>query len=366
MAVGIAYVGPDGRWLRVNRKLCEIVGYNREELLALTFQDITYPDDRDIDLAYVRQMLAGEIDTYSMEKRYRRKDGSLVWINLTVALVWKADGAPDYFISVVEDIQRRKQVETEIHRLNAELEERVHRRTAELEAANQELESFAYAVSHDLRAPLRAMSGFSQALLEDYGERLEGEARIYLDQITLSSHRMSELIDGLLTLSRSTRGELRRDPVDLAALAERLLAEQAAAEPERQVAWRVEPNLRVRGDPVMLEVVMRNLIENAWKYTAKTLDATIRVYSENEEGERCFCVADNGAGFDMAHANRLFKAFQRLHRQEEFPGIGIGLATVRRIVHRHGGAIRAEGAPGRGATFRFTLPYVETLHEEAA
>ncbi|MFZ1643529.1 MAG: PAS domain S-box protein [Candidatus Contendobacter sp.] len=365
-AVGIGHVGLDGRWLRVNRKLCEIVGYNREELLARTFQDITYPDDLDIDLAYVRQMLAGEIDIYSMEKRYRRKDGSLVWINLTVTLVRKADGALDYFISVVDDIQRRKQAEDEIHRLNAELEERVHRRTAELEAANQELESFAYAVSHDLRAPLRAMSGFSQALLEDYGERLDGEARVYLDQITLASHRMSELIDGLLTLSRSTRGELRRDPVDLAALAERLLAEQAAAEPDRRVAWRVEPNLRVRGDPVMLEVVMRNLIENAWKYTAKTPNATIRVYSEDEEGERCFCVADNGAGFDMAHANRLFQAFQRLHRQDEFPGIGIGLATVRRIVHRHGGAIRAEGAPGRGATFRFTLPYAETLREEAA
>lgn len=260
----------------------------------------------------------------------------------------------------------RAQAEAEIHRLNIELDDRVNRRTAELEAANQELESFAYAVSHDLRAPLRAMSGFSQALLEDYGERLDGKARIYLDQITLSSRRMSELIDGILTLSRSTRGDLRRDPVDISALAERLLAERAAAEPERQVAWRVEPNLRGQGDPVMLEVVMRNLIENAWKYTAKTLDATIRVYSENEEGERCFCVADNGAGFDMAHANRLFKAFQRLHRQEEFPGIGIGLATVWRIVHRHGGAIRAEGAPGRGATFRFTLPYGETLREEIA
>ena len=262
------------------------------------------------------------------------------------------------------EISERQRTEAEVHRLNAELEERVHRRTAELEAANQELESFAYAVSHDLRAPLRAMSGFSQALLEDYGERLDGEARVYLDQITLSSRHMSELIDGLLTLSRSTRGELRRDPVDITALAERLLAERAAAEPERQVIWRVESELRVRGDPVMLEVVMSNLIENAWKYTAKTPNATIRVYTEDQEGERCFCVADNGAGFDMAHANRLFKAFQRLHRQDEFPGIGIGLATVQRIIHRHGGAICAEGAPGCGATFRFTLPYAETPGKE--
>lgn len=355
-AIGIGHVGLDGRWLRVNRKLCEIVGYSREELLARTFQDITHPDDLDIDLAYVRQMLAGEIDTYSMEKRYRRKDGSPVWINLTIALVRKADGALDYFISVVDDIQRRKQTEDEIHRLNTELEERVHRRTAELEAANQELESFAYAVSHDLRAPLRAMSGFSQALLEDYGERLGGEARVYLDQITLASRHMGELIDGLLTLSRSTRGGLRRDPADLAALAERLLAERAAAEPERRVAWRVEPGLRVRGDPVMLEVVMRNLIENAWKYTAHAAAPCIRVYAEEQNGARRFCVADNGAGFDMAHAGKLFQPFQRLHRQDEFPGIGIGLATVRRIVHRHGGVIEARGEPGRGAMFCFTLP----------
>lgn len=310
-----------------------------------------------------RRALEGEVIQVD-EDNLTRIDGAVQWLRRVVLPWHRDDGVIGGIVIFVDDITARQQAEAEVHRLNTELEERVGQRTAELVAANQELDSFAYAVSHDLRAPLRAMSGFSQALLEDYGERLDGEAKIYLDQIIIASRHMSELVDGLLTLSRSTRGELRRDLVDLTALAERLLMDQATVEPERPVSWQVEPGLCVRGDPVMLEVVMRNLIENAWKYTAKTPNATIRVYSENKEGQRCYCVADNGAGFDMNHANRLFKAFQRLHRQDEFPGIGIGLATVQRIIHRHGGAIRAEGAPGHGATFRFTLPTADTTSKE--
>ena len=261
------------------------------------------------------------------------------------------------------EIEERTRAEAEIQRLNVVLEERVSLRTAELQAANRELESFAYAVSHDLRAPLRALNGFSQALLEDYGERLDGEARIDLEQIGIASRRMGALIDGILTLSRSTRGGLRSEPVDLTALAQRLLVERAAAEPHRQVAWEVEPGLCVQGDPTMLEVVLVNLIDNAWKYTGKTEAATIRVSAAERAGRRWVCVSDNGAGFDMAYAERLFNAFQRLHRQDEFPGLGIGLATVQRIIHRHGGAIDAEGAPGRGAVVCFTLPAAASRQE---
>ena len=258
------------------------------------------------------------------------------------------------------EVIERRRAEAEVSRLNADLEERVRQRTAELHAANAELESFAYAVSHDLRAPLRALSGFSQALMEDYGDRLDGEAQVYLRQIDQASRRMGALIDGILTLSRSTRGERRLDPVDLSRLARRLLTEHAQAEPERQVDWMVEPEMRTQGDPTMLEVVMRNLIDNAWKYTSKTTAATIEIGAEDgpaeQPGQRWFYVADNGAGFDMAYTERLFKPFQRLHRQDEFPGMGIGLATVQRIVHRHGGVIEARGTAGGGARFRMTLP----------
>lgn len=277
-----------------------------------------------------------------------------------------AMGGELHVIVSIVDITPRKRAEEEIRRLNADLERRIEERTAELRAANQELESFAYAVSHDLRGPLRAMSGFSQALVEDYGESLAGEARVYLEQIGLASRRMGELIDGLLQLSRSTRGELRRDRVDLSALAERLLAELARTEPSRRVAWRIEPGLTARGDARMIEVVLRNLLGNAWKYTAGTAAPMIRVHAERrpEDRNRLFHVADNGAGFDMAYAGKLFQPFQRLHRQEEFPGLGIGLATVQRIVQRHGGTIQAVAAPGQGAMFSFTLPAAGRDEEE--
>ena len=355
-AVGIAHVAPDGRWLRVNRKLCDIVGYTREELLGLGFQDITHPDDLDADLAQVRQVLAGEIDAYSMEKRYLRKDGGQVWINLTVALVRDAHGAPDYFISVVEEIEARKQAEEEIRYLNTGLERRVEERTAELKAANQELDSFAYAVSHDLRAPLRAMGGFSQALLEDYGPTLPEEGQRYLDEIGTASRKMGALIDGLLQLSRSTRGELRRDSIDLSGMAGSIRDELERQEPGRRVAWQIEEGLAAHGDARTITAVMQNLIGNAWKYTAATDKPLVRIFAEQDGAMRWFRIADNGAGFDMRHAEKLFKPFQRLHRQDEFPGIGIGLATVQRIIHRHGGDIRAEGRIGEGATFSFTLP----------
>jgi signal transduction histidine kinase len=254
-----------------------------------------------------------------------------------------------------EDMVVRQRTADAIERLNQELNQTV----AQLQGANQELEAFAYSVSHDLRAPLRAMGGFSEALVEDYGDKLDAEARSYLDEIVIGSRHMGQLIDGLLTLSRSTRGELHHDRVDLSLLAERLRREQEKAEPGRRVEWQIAPGLNTNGDGRMIEVIMRNLLDNAWKYTVGAIEPLIRVYGEQEGSQLFFCVADNGAGFDMAHTEKLFQPFQRLHRQDEFPGIGIGLATAQRIVHRHGGTIEATGAPRQGATFRFSLSFGE-------
>lgn len=365
-AVGIAHVAPDGRWLRVNQKLCGIVGYSREELLASSFQDITHPEDVDADLDQTRRMLAGECNNAAMEKRYLQKDGSPIWVNLTVSLVRDEVGTPEYFIAVVEDIRRRKEAEAEILRLNASLERRVEERTAELAAANRELDSFTYAVTHDLRAPLRAMSGFSQALIEDYGDQLTDDARVYLDQIHIASIRMGELIDGLLTLSRCTRVELQDDAIDLSTMANAVLSELARADPQRKIRCDIASGLTARGDARMIEAVMQNLLGNAWKYTMHTPEPSIRVFAEVNDSHRFFCVTDNGAGFDMAHAGKLFQPFQRLHRQEEFPGTGIGLATVQRIVQRHGGAIKAEGAPGKGATFCFSIQAANGTEKDAS
>jgi signal transduction histidine kinase len=260
-------------------------------------------------------------------------------------------------LAVALVVSQRIQDEQEILRLNAELDRRVQERTAELRAANQELESFSYTVAHDLRAPLRAMEGFSQALVEDYGEHIDSEARAYLDQIVRGSGHLAQLIDGLLQLSRSVRGELSRDQVDLSALSLAILEEFARQEPARSVAWQVQSGLTVRADPRMIEIAMRNLLGNAWKYTSRSPAASIRVYASDEGPQRLFHVADNGSGFNMAHSEKLFQPFQRLHRHDEFPGIGIGLATVQRILNRHGGQIHAISAPGEGAEFTFTLPF---------
>jgi len=238
------------------------------------------------------------------------------------------------------------------------LERRVEQRTAEVTAANKELEAFAYAVSHDLRAPLRAMSGFCQALKEDYGDSLDENGERYIGHIVSASRNMGELIDGLLILSRTTRGDMDRQTVDITALAEKYFAQRRLIHPEREVTATVEPGLTVYGDPRMLEIVMQNFINNAWKYTGKTEGAQVKVNGVFDGGKMWVCVSDNGAGFDPRYAGQLFEPFHRLHRQDDFPGIGIGLATVQRIVNRHGGQLRADAAPNEGATFCFWLPGV--------
>lgn len=251
----------------------------------------------------------------------------------------------------------RARLFTELRTLTEELEHRVADRTAELAVTNRELESFAYSVSHDLRTPLRALDGFSQAVLEDYGDRLDDTGRDYLNRIRRGSQRMGDLIDAMLELSRVTRSELRREQVDLSAVATDVLRGLREQDPARSVDATVQPGMTVAGDPRLLRAMLQNLLGNAWKFTAKRPDARIEFTVERDNGkpEPVFVVRDNGAGFDMAHASKLFGAFQRLHTVREFEGTGVGLATVQRIVHRHAGEIWARGVPGEGASFLFTL-----------
>jgi two-component system, sensor histidine kinase and response regulator len=225
----------------------------------------------------------------------------------------------------------------------------------DLEHKNRELESFSYAVSHDLRAPLRRIDSFSRAVLETQGERLDEAGQLFLNRVREASQQMSQLIDDVLYLSRVTRAELRDQEVDLSSLADLTLARLQEADPGRQVETKVRPAVIVSGDGQLLRIALENLLENAWKFTAKQLQARIEFGVTQVSGEPTYFVRDNGAGFDMTYADRLFGPFQRLHSQDEFPGSGIGLATVQRIIHRHGGRVWAEGLVGQGATFQFTL-----------
>jgi PAS domain S-box-containing protein len=265
------------------------------------------------------------------------------------------DGSP-LIMEMGIDITERKRLEVELRRLNEELEQRVAARTADLVASNKELEAFAYSVSHDLRAPLRAIDGFSQAVLEDYGDKLDLEARSHLQRVRAASQRMAELIDGMLSLSRITRSQMRRTAVDLSALAQAAALDLQKTAPARRVEFVIAPRLVVKADADLLRVVLENLLGNAWKFTSKRLQARIEVGAMQRDGETVYFVRDDGAGFDMAYARNLFGAFQRLHTAVEFEGTGIGLATVQRIIHRHGGQVWAEGEVDKGAAFYFTLP----------
>ncbi len=256
----------------------------------------------------------------------------------------------------LNDITAQRAAERKADEIRAELEQRVAHRTRELQTLNNELETFCYSVSHDLRAPLRGIAGFAEILAKNHAGALDETAQNYLGRILAATHRMGELIDDLLNLSRVSRDEMRCEAVDLSAIARDILADLRHTAPDRQVEVAVEDGLRAEGDARLLRVLLENLLGNAWKFTSKTPDARIAFTSEgSEDGATVFAVSDNGAGFDMRYADKLFGPFQRLHRATEFPGTGIGLATVQRIVSRHGGRISAQAEPGKGATFRFSL-----------
>lgn len=291
-----------------------------------------------------------------MRRELRRPDGTRRHVQLTYAPVPGEIGSGVVRLVQVDDVTDQLLAEARVRELNRTLEARVAERTRELQQANHELELFAYSVSHDLRAPLRTVDSFGRLLADRSGDALDDQGRDYLSRIRGAAAHMDGLIDALLGMTRLSRAELRREPLDLSAMAQDVLEELRRADPQRQVDAQVQPGLRVTGDAVLMRNLLQNLLGNAWKFTRDTPDARIRFGCEPVDGEDVYCISDNGAGFDPAYASRLFKPFQRLHSAEEFAGHGVGLASVKRVVERHGGRVWAEGAPGQGACFRFTLP----------
>ncbi|QOC87054.1 CHASE domain-containing protein [Luteimonas sp. MC1825] len=351
-AIGKALLDRDGRVVDANLALANILRASPEELMGRDFQALFSGTG---DAAEERSRAAtGSV--YRVTRELRRDDGELRHVLLTYAQVPGDVGQDVASLAQVEDITDRVRAEAQINALNRTLEARVALRTRELTRANEALESFAYTISHDLRAPLRAIDGFTRVLGERHADAFDDAGRGYLARVRAATARMGELIDALLKMSRVSRGELRREPLDLSAMAADIVADLRHGDPQRQVDAQIEPGLQASGDSALVRNLLNNLLGNAWKFTRGRERGHIAFHRVEHAGETWFEVADNGVGFDEAYAGKLFRPFQRLHAQDEFVGEGIGLASVKRIIERHGGSITAEGRVGEGARFRFTLP----------
>jgi PAS domain S-box-containing protein len=356
----VATTDARGKITYVNDKFCTISQYARAELLG---QDHRLINSGHHPKEFIGQLWAtitrGQV--WHGEIKNQARDHSFYWVDTTIVPFLDDAGKPRQYVAIRTDITERKRAEEEIRGWNAELEQRVVQRTAELEAANRELEAFSYSISHDLRAPLRAINGFAGIVLEDFSAQLPAEGRHYLERVRNGGQRMGELIDDLLAFARLSRQPVNRRPVDMTRLVHETVAELGPAAQGRAIEWRVGALPACPGDPVLLKQVWLNLLGNAVKYSRDRQPALLEAGSTRTNGATTYFVRDNGVGFDMQYAGKLFGVFQRLHRADEFEGTGVGLAIVQRIVHRHGGRVWANAEVGRGATFYFTLE--EEAHE---
>jgi PAS domain S-box-containing protein len=353
----------------VNDKFCAISKYSKEELIGQNHRVLNSGHHPKEFFQHMYGAIAnGQV--WHGEIRNRAKDASIYWVDTTIVPFIGADGKPQQYVAIRADVTERKLAEKEIQELNDDLELRVAERTAQLETANKELEAFSYSVSHDLRAPLRHIGGFSKLLVEEFGSSFDPNAKHYVERIQSGTQKMGVLVDELLNLARVGRHALSLQPTRLNSIVAEVIAILQPDSQGRQIEWAIADLPVVECDPVLVKQVFQNLLSNALKFTrpradavgsarwgtpVPTLHAVIEVSHKEEDGQPVFMVGDNGVGFSMKYVDKLFGVFQRLHSAEEFEGTGIGLVTVQRIVQKHGGRVWAEAAPGKGATFYFTL-----------
>lgn len=344
---GLKEMATGARFFKGETELQTLKGDRLHALVTISFPELNDPSEQAlVCLMDISALKKAEVELYNNQRELEQQNSELRDMQrATLSIMEDSDEAR----------KRAEEAVSEVRHYRDHLEELVEERTDALRAVNHELEAFSYSVSHDLRSPLRSIDGFSQALAEDYEEQLDEQGKDYLGRVRAASQRMAQLIDDMLNLSRLTRGELTKVQVDLSAMAREVEQELRAGNPGRGVEFVVEQSVIVEADPRMLRTVLDNLLGNAWKFTANKERARIEFAALDIDGERAYCVRDNGAGFDMQYVDKLFGAFQRLHANEEFSGSGVGLATVQRIVHRHGGRAWAEGEVGVGATMYFTL-----------
>jgi PAS domain S-box-containing protein len=353
----VAHIGLNGVFLKAPGALSVLLGYPPTELERKSFDTVTHPDDREADARAREAILEGKQSSANIEKRLVSHDGSILWVASHYSLVADSEGNPLYLLTYIQDVSQRKRDEAEILELNTRLEHRVAERTAALQLAIEDLEACSYSVSHDLRAPLRHIDGYVNLLTGN--PRIAGDdtARRHAMIVSKAAQQMSQLVDALLNFSKLGRIRLSVKPDVAVNEIVREVCQMLGAETEnRQISWTIADLPKVTGDPTLLRQVFANLVSNAVKYSQPRSPATIQIGTEDRDQEILFFVRDNGVGFDMEYAHKLFGVFQRLHSEEQFQGNGIGLANIRKIVSRHGGRTWAEGAPDQGATFYFTLP----------